>query len=1266
MADMPAHIAIDAGGTFTDCVAITANGERRSAKVLSSGILAARILERVDATTFRVHTPWPATRDFARGFRVRPRGEHEGAEAETVARVTRHDPATGLLSLDSDPGPGAVAGARLELTGDENPALLAARLALGIAPTSPLEVAELRYATTAGTNALLERAGAPVALFVTAGFGDLLRIGSQQRPDLFALAVRLRPPITDVVIEVQERLDADGGVITPIDLEALREPALKLRERGIAVAAVALLHAWRQPEHERAVAALLREVGFSYVSVSSEVAPFARLLARAETTVVDAHLQPVLSRRLGQLARQVRAPLHILTSAGGLTPYSGFRAKDSLLSGPAGGLAGAATAARRSGEDSILAFDMGGTSTDVSRFHRDFEYVFEQNVGDARVLAPALAIESIAAGGGSICWFDGHELKVGPASAGAEPGPACFDAGGPLTITDVNLLLGRLDAERFEVHVAREPAERAAEALRAEVERGGHTPTSLHDLLHGLIAIVDEAMAAAIRRVALSRGFEPRSHVLMAFGGAGGQHVAAVARALRVSKAMVPREAAVLSALGVLAARRERFAERQILRPLADVESSLGSWLAELEGEAVRALDDQRRRGDATVRRIATLRYQQQDAALEVDAAGDGADLGDDFRRRYFAIFGYTPEKRPIELVALRVVASLAEAEAGAAPTPSSIPAPPPRRRVRAAVERDFAEVPEFDRDDLAPGMTVPGPALVRDQHSTIVIPGYASARVDGAHALVLTLADAATSAPEPVLEAARRELYQSRFRAIAEEMGARLQRAALSTNIKERLDFSCALLDADAELLVNAPHIPVHLGSLGLCVQRLRESLILGPGDVVATNHPRFGGSHLPDVTLVAPVHAASGRVLGYVAARAHHAEIGGVRPGSMPADATCLAEEGVVLPPTYVRRDRVVSFDGITRRLREAPYPSRAVDENLADLAATLAACMHGAEAFRALADRHGEVELRAVMTSLHEHSEARMRSALSKLPAGTHRAVEILDDGTPLRVSITLQDGHAQVSFAGSAPTHPGNLNATPAIVHSVVLYVLRVLVAEPLPLNGGLLRAVTLDIPRGILNPGFPSDPHRAPAIVGGNVETSQRLVDLLFKALGMAAASQGTMNNLAIGDEGFGYYETIGGGTGAGPGFGGASAVHSHMTNTRATDPEILEARYPLRVWRHAVRTASGGVGHMRGGDGIVRELEFLAPVTVSILSQRRLTAPYGVAGGRDGLPGAQRLVRASGEQVELAPIISVAVEAGDRLLIETPGGGGYGAVATPE
>ncbi|MFM9997006.1 MAG: hydantoinase B/oxoprolinase family protein [Phycisphaerales bacterium] len=1268
----PWRMWIDTGGTFTDCLAVDPSGRTHRAKVLSVGGLRGRIVGTGGrGDILFVEQDWGAPARFIDGFRLRVHGSAAGVEP----RVVGFDPEGGAIRIDLPLGFSPLAGSVFEARGEEEAPILAARLVTRTPPGAPLPPIEMRLGTTRGTNALLERTGAPVAFFVTRGFADLLEIGTQQRPDLFALRIVKPSPIHRHVVEVPERLAADGSVRLPLDPAAIEGRVRALVRDGVRTAAIALMHAWINPEHERVLETYLRVAGFVHVSSSASLSPTIKLLPRAQTAVVDAYLAPVIDGYLARVAAALStgappagARLRVMTSAGGLASAGAFRPTDSLLSGPAGGVAGAAGAAAASGLCRVIAFDMGGTSTDVARIEDattgEYEYQFEHEVGDARIAAPALAIESVAAGGGSICGFDGDGLTVGPASAGADPGPACYGAGGPLTITDVNLLLGRLDPSRFGVPIDAAPARaRFDELLRRVRERGG-PPADADTTLVGLLDIACDRMGGAIRRISVQRGFDPEAYALVAFGGAGPQHACRVADTLGIRTILVPADAGLLCCLGLGHAPVERFAERQVLRPLSAVERDLAALVDELGASALRALAEEGVPGDrARVRRrLVHLRFAGQESTLAAEfPPRSGVGLRAAFEARYRDTYGHVPSDREVEVESVRVVASSQRERAASAPVPGGVARAEPTGRRRVWFDDAWTEAPVFDRARLVRGAAFDGPGLVVEPFSVTVVEPDWSCRVDGAGALMLERAGPIGGAPS-----IREELATARLASIAGDMGEMLRRTALSVNIKERLDFSCALLDARGQLIVNAPHIPVHLGAIGVCVRALAARVAMRPGDVLAVNHPAFGGSHLPDVTVVTPIFDDAGGLLAYAANRAHHAEIGGIRPGSMPFDARSLAEEGVVIPPMHLVREGDGRWDGVRALLGSGPFPSRAVGDNLADLAAQVAANRRGAAAVGAFGREHGGAALRDAMDAVTARAARRMREAIARLggvASAPRTAEDALDDGTPIRVRIELDDDSiVRVDFTGTGGVHPGCLNATPAIVRSAVMYVLRLLIDEPVPLNEGLLDGVEIIVPHGLLNPGFPEDPTRCPPVAAGNTETSQRLVDVLLRAFGACAGSQGTMNNVAFGNARFGYYETVCGGAGAGPGFDGAHAVHTHMTNTRITDPEVLERRYPVRLDRFAVRRGSGGAGRHRGGDGVEREITFLEPGSLSILSQHRGAGPRGLAGGAYGLPGRQHVVRADGMVLELGAIGGCEVGPGDRFVLHTPGGGGFGAV----
>lgn len=1252
------EILADTGGTFTDCLGRDPAGRWHRAKVLSTGTIRATVAARPGAQELRLELPpgdWPE--DFFAGFTVaaarakNPTLEITGFNARTrtihLALPAPADWAPGtLLTLDS---------------GEEAP-VLGARVLTRTPRRAPLPPLTMRLATTRGTNALLEDRGAPVFFFVTEGFGDLLEIGDQRRPDLFALHIVKPPSLARWVVEVPERLDAHGAVVRALDENELRARLAAARKNWPpgAVAAVALLHADLNPVPEQQVAKLLQAAGFAHVSQSAQLAPFVKILPRAQTAVINAALAPVLDAYFDGVARSLGGSrLRVMTSAGGLVARAACRPCDTLLSGPAGGLVGAVTAARTAGLARVLTFDMGGTSTDVARWDGELEYQSTHTVGSAVLLAPALKIESVAAGGGSICGSRAGALFVGPDSAGAQPGPACYGAGGPLTITDVNLLLGRLDSRHFGLPVRPEAARARLEELRAQLASAadGQAP-SAESLLQGFLDITNERMADAIRRISVREGYAPAEYALAAFGGAGGQHACAVAEHLGVTRILFPTEAGHLSARGLGHAAIERIATRQIMTLLDGDGAALEPLWRELEHEAIERLRDEENLSPTIPpRRQAALRFAGQEAALTIEAP-PGVNLRAAFTERFAEVFGYPPHG-DLEVTVLRVVvgstpvAPLKEIFSGGAAALAQNSQPLWHDGV-------WQDTPVFDRVELQPGEKLFGPALVADSSCTLVIePGW-SGRV-GTHGSILlehTTAPKISRAAAPVV--VERELFTQRFRALVEAMGTQLQRTALSTNVKERLDFSCGLLNVAGRLVANAPNIPVHLGALGLCVRLVEQRLPLRPGDVAITNHPAFGGSHLPDVTVITPIFDDQGRRLGYAASRAHHAEIGGTRPGSMPPGARHLAEEGVVLEPFLLFAAGRENFSELARRLCDAPWPTRRLEDNLADTRAQVAANVLGARLLRQLAARHGAARVAQAMDDLRAHAAALLTECLRAEPTGPRLAEQFFDDRTPIRVSLTIDDGHLRVDFSGTGGVHPHGLNAPPAIARAAVLYVLRLLAGGDLPLNEGLLEPVEMILPLGLLNPSFTGEAARDPAVAGGNVETSQRVVDALLLAFGRVACSQGTMNNLVFGDATRGYYETIGGGAGAGPRFAGASAVHVHMTNTAITDPEILERRYPVRLRRFAVRRGSGGVGKWCGGDGLVRELEFLAPQSVSLLTQRRASGPDGVAGGLPGAPGRQILHHADGRKETLAALAHFEARPGDILTIETPGGGGWG------
>jgi 5-oxoprolinase (ATP-hydrolysing) len=1144
------------------------------------------------------------------------------------------------------------------------------RRLFGLDDAAPLPPCDVRLSTTIATNALLERRGVASALAITRGFADLLAIGDQTRPDLFALAVERPEPLPRAVLEVDARALPNGEAASEPDAASLLAELSALRASGVESLGIAVLNDYARGALEQRVGELARRAGFRHVALSSELSPEIGLLARAETTALDAYLTPLLRERLERLEAELAGSrLRIMQSSGELVPRARLRGPGALLSGPAGGVVACARIAAEAGLGPVLGFDMGGTSTDVSRAEGGrLEHVFETRVGGVRVRAPVLAVTTVAAGGGSICSFDGRKLEVGPESAGAVPGPLCYgrDGAHALTLTDVNLALGRLSPGRFPFPLDRERAEQGLERVRAELAQAGHERTCA-EVGAGFLEIANRTMADAIREVSVAAGHDPRKHTLVVLGGAGGQHACALARHLGIERVVFHPLAGVLAAFGLGLCDTGFRAVRELGgEPLADEALARAErTLDELEREGRSALlAEEGPEAPLAATRTLELRYTGTETTLPFEPETADA-LRKAFDRRHAELFGHAHPTHPVELVAARIAVVARRPTPSIARPSSAEPTPGPRETTRLYADGRWHEgVPVFDREALPRQAPLEGPLVIREATGTIVLdPGFSLAEDE--HGLLVARdrrgrtelsasshGDASTthgaSLPDPVLL----EVLGRRFMSIAEQMGHLLRRTALSTNIRERLDFSCAVFDASAGLVANAPHIPVHLGAMSdsvrACVALHPD---LAPGDVFVTNDPARGGSHLPDITVVTPVYDARGRLFAFTACRGHHADVGGTTPGSMPPDSTRLDEEGVVIGAVRAVRAGRLDDAVLLAALTHGRYPARRPADNLADLRAQIAAVASGATLLVEAVAELGFEQVVAYLEHLQDDAAARVSTWIAGLPSGTSAFEDALDDGSRIRVALTLAGGRLLIDFTGSAPEQPTNLNAPRSVTTAAVLYALRVLSRAPIPLNAGCLRPVDLVIPEPSLLAAGPGA-----AVAAGNVETSQRIVDVLLAAAGAAAASQGTMNNLSFGDATFGYYETLGGGAGAGAGFRGASAVHTHMTNTRLTDPEVLERRYPVCVRELSVRRGSGGSGRFPGGDGLCRELEFRAPLRVSLISERRTRCPFGLAGGKAGLPG-----RALLNGVELGGRFSVDVRPGDRLRIETPGGGGYGS-----
>ncbi|MFG3021312.1 hydantoinase B/oxoprolinase family protein [Streptomyces sp. NPDC048254] len=1131
------------------------------------------------------------------------------------------------------------------------------------------QVDAVRMGTTVATNALLERKGERTLLVITRGFRDALRIAYQNRPQIFARRIDLPELLYERVVEADERIAADGTVLRAPDLAALAGPLREAYDDGIRAVAVVCMHSHLHPAHEQAIGALAARTGFPQISLSSEVSPLMKLVPRGDTAVVDAYLSPVLRRYVRHVADELEGVrLMFMQSNGGLAEAGQFRGKDAILSGPAGGIVGMARMSQLAGFDRVIGFDMGGTSTDVSHFAGEYERVFTTQIAGVRLRAPMLDIHTVAAGGGSVLHFDGSRYRVGPDSAGADPGPACYRGGGPLTVTDANVMLGRIQPAHFP-HVFGPDGDQPLDAdlvrdrftgLAREIREQAGDDRSPEQVAEGYLSVAVANIANAVKRISVQKGHDVTRYALTTFGGAGGQHACMVADSLGIRTVLVPPMAGLLSALGIGLADTTAMREQSVEAPLEPAAMpGVRKTADDLEAAArseLLAEDVPEDRIEVT--RRAQLRYDGTDTTLTVELAEPDA-MKHAFEERHRATYSFTLD-RPVVVEALSVEATgiTQPPDLSALAPYEGRPADP--ETVRLHTGGAWRDVPLHRREGLPPGGSVTGPAIITEAGATTVVDdGWRAAATDDGHlvmerATVTQSSDLDTEA-DPVLL----EVFNNLFMSIAEQMGARLESTAQSVNIKERLDFSCALFDPDGNLVANAPHIPVHLGSMGTSVKEVirRRGTSMRPGDTYAVNDPYHGGTHLPDVTVITPVFATQGeRILFYVASRGHHAEIGGIAPGSMPADSRTIDEEGVLFDNWLLAengRFREAETRGL---LAGARYPSRNIRTNLADLRAQIAANRKGVDEVGRMIEEFGLDVVQAYMRHVQDNAEEAVRRVIDALDDGEY-AYET-DSGAVIRVRVRVDrdDRRATIDFTGTSAQLDTNFNAPFAVVNAAVLYVFRTLVADDIPLNDGCLRPLDIVVPSGsMLAPEPPA------AVVAGNVETSQAITGALYAALGVQAEGSGTMNNVTFGNERHQYYETVASGSGAGDGFPGASVVQTHMTNSRLTDPEVLEWRLPVRLDEFAVRRGSGGTGRWHGGDGALRRIRFLEPMTVSTLSQHRRVPPYGMAGGAPGALGANRVERADGTVTELGGSDSADVGADDVLVIETPGGGGYGS-----
>jgi len=1255
-------IWIDTGGTFTDCLATGPNGNEIRLKVLSHGVLRGNIRQLVNPNLLKINEKWQIKTDIFESYQLRfPAFPDAG-----VFTINKTNLAVGEISLRESLLFQVMEGAEFEITANEEAPVLAMRLATSTGLNDLLPPIHLRLGFTKGTNALLEKNGSDVTLLTTKGFADLPLIGTQQRPHLFQLNIPDPWLPFNRVMEVSERIMADGQILSALTDEEVNRIISSLKDHNRDAVAISFLHAYKNPVHEKKMEKALLDAGFRFVSRSTSLSSALKWLPRMHTTLIDAYLNPILMSYLNDIERTLLSgskdsTLQIMTSDGSLVPLSLFHPKDSLLSGPAGGIVGAATLAKQSGFSKTLTLDMGGTSTDTARFDGHYDYRYSTKLDGLELQSPVLAIETVAAGGGSICYFEQGRLQVGPKSAGAFPGPACYGAGGPLTLSDVNLLLGKMDSSCFSIPIFPEKALEALQLLLHEMDTFYGIQHKADDILRGLERIGNEKMADAIRAISLSKGFNPADYPLLAFGGAGGLHACSIATLLNINTILIPYDAGILSAFGIGMAKMERFSEREMRMPLQAAENFATTVVAELIDTCKTDLFSAGILQDEldTPQVFYFLRFSGQESALEVQAT-HYSELSDVFQKEYQKIFGYFSAQRDIELV--KILVRLATLHHQSSPIIENTKEHFPIETYFSKNKYAVINYPVFFRDELTAGATIHGPAILLMPTSSTFIEKNWQCVID-VHGLAIMHKIGNDSHNESqTIASVALTLFTNRFKSIAEEMGVQLQRTAFSVNVKERLDFSCALIDPKGNLLVNAPHIPVHLGSLGICTRLVTNLMPLQKGDVIVTNHPAYGGSHLPDITLLQGVFTDQSELIGYVINRAHHAEIGGRTPGSMPPDAQYLYEEGVVIAPFYLAKNGVWYWDEFKEKLQKATFPTRSILENLADIHAGIASLQYGAQALRNLTNQYGLEMVHTFMEKVQDFAWQQIVPILNKVIRKPLFAGELLDNGMSIKVRISKEGEYFLFDFNGTDGPHPNNLNANISIVYSTVLYVLRLLCPGDLPLNEGFLRGINILLPdNSLLHPNFSDNEKECPAVVGGNTEVSQRLTDTLIKAFGLAACSQGTMNNFLFGNNDFGYYETIGGGSGATQQANGRSAVHQHMTNTRLTDLEEIEYRYPVIVTKFQIRKHSGGKGKWIGGDGIIREIKFLAPLSVTFISQHRTVPPYGLSGGENGQCGEQYFIYPNGDKEFMPGIFNRKIEAGTLFHIETPGGGGFGS-----
>ncbi|MEP7269580.1 MAG: hydantoinase B/oxoprolinase family protein [Saprospiraceae bacterium] len=1216
-------VSVDVGGTYCDGIG-RKNKTIHSVKILSTGRLRGRVETVIDSRSIKIRHSWalPFPNIISGSYLYVNKIKELIRDFDIITGTLRTYKE--FLCNEED---------LIEIGIEKEACIFAAHLLTGIPVNKKLKQVELRVGTTKATNTLLERKGAPVVWITNKGFSDLLYIKSQQRPNLFQLNIPEPNLLYFKTITTNARILANGKITSPLTSTELNNILENLPKKKETPIAISLIHSYRFPEFENKLKSFLSKNGYTNISISSELQPTIHLLPRSETAVCNAYISPVMNQFTKSIGAEIsKESLLLMTSSGQIVSGDHYFPKDSLFSGPAGGIKAAEYYSKKYRINKLITFDMGGTSTDTARIDSKASLRFKSKIDEFEIATPSFDIETVAAGGGSIIRYQDGRFMVGPGSAGASPGPACYGQGGPFTVTDLNLLMERLVPETFNIPISQGAAE--AQFQKLILIAGLTNRVNKQSLLQGIESIANEKMADAIKKISIGQGHDPKLFSLIVFGGAGGLHACGIAEILSIDKIVIPFTAGVFSALGISLAPKENIYVKQINRYWSEFHPFIESEFSQLV--------PRNRTNDCKETKTIYLRYKGQNNTIPVELK-NGANIEKLFYRLYKRKFGISFDQ-PIEVE--KIVLCVTENTN------------PPRNKRNSKNTATMEGKGRLYWNNLSAGTNIAGPSIIYHQQATVYLKKGWTAIVQQNQDLILrkTSINQKTNKRIKPIEL---EIFSNRFKSIAEQMGAQLQYSSFSVNVKERLDFSCAILDNKARLIANAPHIPVHLGSLGITARMILKKYALRQGDTIICNHPMFGGSHLPDITLLKAVFDHENKLIGYVVNRAHHAEIGGITPGSMPPSATNLEEEGVIFHPTYLFKAGRSNWKTIKSILSNALFPTRNMQSNMLDIKAGVQALAIGELQLKKLCKAHSTKYVLSQMKKVLDLGSDQINQYLLKNVNKTFQATEFLDDGSKIKVKISIGSNNMVFDFTGTSAPHTGNLNANMAIVHSVIIYVLRILCKKNIPLNEGLMKNIKIISPTSFITPIFSSIDKDCPAVVGGNTEVSQRLTDTLLKALNLAACSQGTMNNLIFGNHNISYYETIGGGVGAGEGFNGRSAIHQHMTNTKITDPEELEFRYPVVLEEFKIRKNSAGKGKYSGGDGISRRIKFLEPMTITILAQHRRERPYGAHGGQAGKTGNDYHITGN-KKSKISQYQTILVQKGDSILIETPGGGAWG------